>query len=731
MGDAVIGSLRVVLGLDAAKFEDGLSKAQKQLRGIGRQFQAVGQQMSQIGAGMSVAITAPLIAAGFAASRAATEAADAMGQVEAALTSMGNASGRTSDQLADMASGIMRNSLYDDDDILRKVTANLLTFGNVAGTVFDRAQVVAADLATRMQMDLQPATLLVGKALNDPIKGMTALGRAGIQFTAAQKNTIKAMVATGNVAGAQGLILTELERQFGGAAAAAQRTEPYDRLRDVLNDLSESAGAIINTALAPMLEKVASLADRFNQLSPQMQGFAIAGAAVAAALGPALVVIGSVVSAIGALTTAFASGGVLAGLAGFAAAAVPFVAAGAAIAAVVWAFRDDLAPVFEQFRQATEAALGPPLQQLMASAREAFAAMAPAIKTIIDVVGPVLAKLTTMFLQAFGPVVLTALRVLVAGITNAFGLISRAVQVVAAVLSGDWSGAWRAAGSLAMEAMRSVGRIAEAIFPGIGRIVGRMVDEVRGFLGRQLAAVFDGVVSKIRVVGDAFYTLWDRVVGHSYIPDLVEGVGSWMAKLDAVMVEPARRAAETTAEAFEGVRDRARAAMEGLLTDDERAWRDHANTVRDLQAGIAQGGPAAEVFRQGLARENAGWDARGITVGPDRDLQSIDLSGAMRPVNEAIERMNRSITESRDRFADAFAGGMEAAMHGDWQGLLRSIVGDVFGSAMRRLGASLFDIGGGGKGGFNIGTAISGMFKNLPKFKDGGTVAVGGYGGIG
>ena len=48
---------------------------------------------------------------------------------------------------------------------------------------------------------------MVGKALNDPLKGLTALSRIGVQFTAQQQEQIKAMVEVGDVAGAQKIIL--------------------------------------------------------------------------------------------------------------------------------------------------------------------------------------------------------------------------------------------------------------------------------------------------------------------------------------------------------------------------------------------------------------------------------------------------------------------------------------------------------------------------------------------
>ncbi|OYW85670.1 MAG: hypothetical protein B7Z20_08685, partial [Sphingobium sp. 32-64-5] len=226
MAGAVVGALRVTLGIDTAAFEEGLGIAQKRLNAAGKKMQEVGESMASVGSNLSVAVTAPLLAAGAAAVQGAQAQAQAMAQVNAALESMGPVAGRTAEQLLAASDAMEMNSLFDGDEILSKVTANLLTFGNVAGEQFDRAQQAAVDLSTRMGTDLQSSALLVGKALNDPIKGMTALGKAGIQFSEDQKAAIKAMVETGNIAGAQNIILGELGKQYNGAAKAAADTDP-------------------------------------------------------------------------------------------------------------------------------------------------------------------------------------------------------------------------------------------------------------------------------------------------------------------------------------------------------------------------------------------------------------------------------------------------------------------------------------------------------------------------
>ena len=208
--------LNIIFGADTKQLDRALGGVAKKLRSTAEYLNGLGQNLS-------LGLTAPIAAFAGLATKSFVDSAKAIAQVEAAVKSTGGAAGRSVDQLSEMAEGLQRVSLFDDDEILQNVTANLLTFTNVAGTEFDRAQQAVLDLSTRLGTDLTSATVQVGKALNDPVKGVTALGRAGVQFTAQQKELIETLVESGDVAGAQAVILGELETQFGGAAAAASR----------------------------------------------------------------------------------------------------------------------------------------------------------------------------------------------------------------------------------------------------------------------------------------------------------------------------------------------------------------------------------------------------------------------------------------------------------------------------------------------------------------------------
>lgn len=176
----------------------------------------------------------------------------------AVIKSTGGEAGVTAAAVGDLANALSLKSGIDDETIQSGENV-LLTFTairNEAGKgndVFNRATKVALDMSTALGTDLQGSIIQVGKALNDPIKGVTALQRVGVSFTASQREQIKTLVESGNVLGAQKLILNELGKEFGGAAAAA--ADPMAKAQVALKNLQETIGV----ALLPLITEVATV----------------------------------------------------------------------------------------------------------------------------------------------------------------------------------------------------------------------------------------------------------------------------------------------------------------------------------------------------------------------------------------------------------------------------------------------------------------------------------------
>jgi hypothetical protein len=572
MSQAVVGALRVSLGLDSAQFTNGLSAAQRQLQGVGQRMQQVGARIATVGAGMTAAITLPALAMGRALMDGATSAAAAAGQVNAALTSMGHGAGRSFEQLAAQAERLSATSLFDDDDIMVKVTANLLTFGNVAEDSFDRAQQAAVNLSARMGGDLQASALMIGKALNAPTQGLAALRRVGIQFTADQEAMIKAMDAAGNSAGAQAIMLGELERQFGGAAQAARDADP---MRAAMIDLGRSMGVLEQhfvPVIAGLGQFISKLADGLSALTPFQAKMALIGVAVAAAVGPALVAIGAVVSAVGVLVPIVG------------AISLPFLAVAAAVAAVgvaFWVFRDDIIPILQSFAASLQENLGPKIEPLWEAIKSAAAAVGDVFMAIFGDGSPGSAAET---IKVFGEVIARIFGAAVDVITGAINVITNIMRALGALLRGDFSAMWGYLGQAVMAAVRGIANAFQTLFPEVVSWVRQTYEGVKDWLLDRFAAVVRGIVEKITQVKDAFFNLYDAVVGNSYIPDLVEEIADWMGpRLQDAMVDPALSAIDETASAFGSMATDVSNEMEGLFRSiGSKDWKGVLGGVLDI-----------------------------------------------------------------------------------------------------------------------------------------------------
>lgn len=173
-------------------------------------------------------------------------------QTEAAILSTGSAANITAKQIGDLSESISLK-IGVDDEAIQSGANLLLTFKNVrnevgnGNQVFNRATVAANDLAAAGFGSIESSSKMLGKALNDPLLGITALGRAGVTFTEQQKEQIKALVETGDLLSAQKMILKEVESQVGGSAEA--QADSLDKLTVAWANIKEEVG----TALLPYL----------------------------------------------------------------------------------------------------------------------------------------------------------------------------------------------------------------------------------------------------------------------------------------------------------------------------------------------------------------------------------------------------------------------------------------------------------------------------------------------
>lgn len=258
-----IAKLLISLGLESADFSKGLDGAAQQANGLGSKITGF---LGPAVLGTAVAGVAAVGGAFVTAIGNAQEAQDVFAQTEAVVKSTGEAAGLSAQQMGDLASSLSAasgKSTFGDEAILQG--ENLLaTFTEIKDPVFKDATSAMVDMAAALKTDVAGGAIQLGKALNDPIAGVSALSRVGVSFTDDQKKVIESLVKTGDVAGAQKIILAELNKEFGGSAAAAANTfsGKIATLKDKFGELLETAG----TKFLPVLTTVI---DTLN--SPQVQ----------------------------------------------------------------------------------------------------------------------------------------------------------------------------------------------------------------------------------------------------------------------------------------------------------------------------------------------------------------------------------------------------------------------------------------------------------------------------
>jgi hypothetical protein len=266
---------------------------------LGRELDRLNTPMEKLGAVSRTLAPAAIIGltalTGMAvgATRAAEEAQVANNRLDSVAESMGlfgaNTKGVT-DRLKEFADTTMKK-LAVDDELVKSTQAQLLTFKNLAitagdaGGAFDRATIAAFDMAAVFGGTGEDNAVRLGKALQDPIQGVSALRKVGVQLSDQQEEMIKKFVEAGDAASAQEIILKELETQVGGAAEATATDSAKMAL--AFGEMTEAIG----TGLLPVIETLTPLIVGFFDYIAANSGVVTVLAGIFAALAVAILAV--------------------------------------------------------------------------------------------------------------------------------------------------------------------------------------------------------------------------------------------------------------------------------------------------------------------------------------------------------------------------------------------------------------------------------------------------------
>ncbi len=416
-------------------------------------------------------------------------AADALNaQFAAGIKSTGNAANlsvKGMDELAKSISGYSGQA-YDS---IGKTEQVLQTFTNIKNVgpnkIFDEATTAAANMAAKLGGDASASAIQLGKALNDPVKGMAALRRVGVAFTDSQTKQVKAMVASGDTMGAQKLILGELTKEFGGAAKAAGQTLPgeINRSKVAFGELSKAVVSGIMPIVAPA---IGGIADLMNKATPSIEHFSEgiaektseAAKTIKVALAPARAAIADFVTgfkvgtdALGSNQSVFASwGAALYGI--FAQIKPAIIQFGASfgpvlhtVGAAFQALLPSLAPLIPQVLK-LEAAFSP--------IHLIFTALAPVLPKLVGLLGTLAATIAGALGQALGailPVITQVAGIFSNELSHIFVMLVPIVVQLASALGTVLSTVLSAAAPLISMLAKLVGSLLTALYPLINVVL--------------------------------------------------------------------------------------------------------------------------------------------------------------------------------------------------------------------------------------------------------------------
>jgi hypothetical protein len=283
----VAKAVRFDLIADSSKFTRGMRDAQRSSEKFTQHTSNAGKALKAAVGAFSVGVVVSQMRNWVAAARDSNKTA---AQTATVLKSTHNAAGLTADQFAALATEISKTAAIDDD-LVQSGENIIATFTNIHGDVFKKTTQAAVDMTAAMnhgevsQEALKGTSILLGKALNDPTKGLSALTRVGVTFTQQQKDQIAGFIKHGQVAKAQGVILAEVNKEFGGSAAAA--VTPAKQLAVTWGNMQEVLGNLLIPAIdrgAQILNSILGVVDENRTAFGVLFGVLGSGAAIVGTL---------------------------------------------------------------------------------------------------------------------------------------------------------------------------------------------------------------------------------------------------------------------------------------------------------------------------------------------------------------------------------------------------------------------------------------------------------------
>ncbi|KZE16228.1 hypothetical protein [Sphingomonas hankookensis] len=670
--EVVLGYLKYVLGFDSVAFEKGAGEAEKRLKATERHFKAVGDRMQSIGGKLSAGITAPVLAIGTAFAASAREMAASAPELQA-MAQLANTSTSQFQRLAYAAKsvGVESDKLSDIyKDVNDKVGDFMATGGGEMKDFFEKIAPKVGVTAAQFKRLSGPDALQLyvsslekaGVSQAEMTFYMEAIADDATRLLPLLRDNGKAMGDLGKNAAV--ISPEQLENMKRYTAAQQQMQESFRALTIAVVD-----SGLLET-LTNLATKVAEWTKWVAKAHPEAFKLAAAIGGVSAAVGPVVFGVGSMVKMFSPLLArlapligtagAAATGAGGTGLVGIAGALGP-IAIGAIAVVAAYKNWDKIGPWIDN----------------VATRMQDWATKTDAnIKQFTDGVNAMDRRLGIPSQPEFLDSIERNFTESVARI-DAWLL---GVQKWAA----DFDAAFVRMASSAVTSMQ------------------RLYTGVKTWLGDKLNAIWASAAEKIQWINDKFFGLYDAVVGHSYIPDMVDEIGQHMRRLDQEMVAPATGAISKTDQAFRALAASLSPILDRLYPAEARENRlaaDIETVNAAVKAGILPAQQAAEAIkrlRDEYARELGGKPTAADVIGEpnDEDLGLPDVGDIEIKVGD-IEEVLGGLGKANDDAAASFEDMARRAMY-SLQSLVGAIKGGDFVDILSSIADAFFSLGGAG-----------------------------------
>jgi phage-related protein len=387
---------------------------------------------------------------------------------------------------------------------------------------------------------------------------------------------------------------------------------------------------------------------------------------------------------------------------------------------VIYTNWDKISPVLEAVGKRFQEALGPKIQAIIEKVKAILTELwnGP-LGSLVRGAMSLLGEFAAIFSRVFGEVVVRVLGAAMEFVSGALGIALDLLRGIGQFLTGDFSGAWESMKSVVVGVFHTVVGMAESLLPGVTEAVRKMYNGVKTWLMDKLGAVFNWVGDKVQGVTNFFKDMYVAVVGNSYVPDMVDEIGQHMARLQTLMVDPARKATQSVTEAARQMASDVSALLDRLFPEIAEMRSQMADLALLEKSGLT----GAALTQARLRVLGAGGDAP-ISEGL---LNTGPLTDTIKDFDKVLDAMGDKAKVQTVRVAQTFKD-MADSVVSSLQRLVGSLKGgsflDILGAVIG-LGTQLGQLGVFGK---SIQTNLN---KPIPGYANGTNYAPGGLSLVG